>query len=185
MRLAVAAVALLLTSACGGGSESSDKPDNSLRNDADATLAPSAGKTLKVGEFAEGKYIGRIQVSAIKVGGDDLGPWLEATVRMENSGNEALSPAQLDVVCTGDKEPGGYQIDSTFDFNKEIPAESFREGVTNLLFAGAPRTGEPTTECATPAFIEITPAVSIGDDPQPKYAIPDNVIADINAKLTK
>lgn len=55
MRLAVASVALLLTAACGGGSASSDKPDNSLKNDADATLAPSAGETLKLGEFAEGE----------------------------------------------------------------------------------------------------------------------------------
>lgn len=185
MRLAVAVLALLLTAACAGGSESSDKPDDSLKNDADATVAPSAGETLKVGQFAEGKYIGRIQVSAIKVGGDDLGPWLEATVRMENSGDEALSPAQLDLVCTGDKETIGYQADSTFDFNEEVPPGSFREGVANLLIAGDPRTGEPTTECATPAYIEITPVVSIGDDPQPKFAVPDEFIAEINGKLTK
>ena len=185
MRLAVASVALLLCAACGGGSASSDKPDNSLKNDSDATVVPSSGETLKLGQFAEGEYIGRIQVSEVKVGGDDLGPWLEANVRMENSGNVALSPAQLDVVCKGDKEPGGYQIDSTFDFGQEIPAGSFREGVANLLLAGAPRTGDPATECATPAFIEITPAVSIGDDPQPKFAIPEDVIAEINGKLTR
>lgn len=185
MRRAIAVTALLLVSACSGGSGSSDEPNDSLMDEDDADTAPSSGETLEIGQFAEGEFIGRIQISSIEVGGDDLGPWLEATIRMENSDDEPLSPAQLDLVCTGDEEAVGYQADSTFDFNEQIPAESFREGVANLLIAGDPRTGEPTTECVTPAFIQITPVVSIGDDPQPKFAVPDDVIAQINANLTR
>lgn len=185
MRIALAAAALLLTAACGGGDGPSNQPDNSLMNEDDAASSPGDGETLEIGEFAEGEFIGRIQISSLEVGGDDLGPWLEATIRMENSDDEPLSPAQLDLVCTGDDETVGYQADSEFDFNEQIPAESFREGVANLLIAGDPRTGEPTTECVTPAYIQITPVVSIGDDPQPRFAVPDDLIAELNANLTR
>jgi hypothetical protein len=175
---------------CGSGSDaSSTKPNSDLKSadEMQATKTSEDLRTVKIGEFAEVKDFGRVAVTSVKVGGDDLGPWLEAEVRFENTSGEDSSATDTNLVCAGDgaNEFGGYQADSTFDPNQTIPDKSFSEGTLNLLPVGFKRTGEAESPCATPAFIRFTPFVHEEGTELSQVAVPDDAIDELNSSLPK
>jgi hypothetical protein len=187
----IAAIAMtLILVACGGNAEK-DKPDESLRNadDVKASETAAATTTVEIGEFAPlsdgAEEVGRVSVTKLKVGGDDLGPWLEASVRFENTTDEEGNLAEVGIWCKGATESGGWQADSTLDLNATIPAKSYKEGVVNLPLSDDPRTGEPVPECETPAFIQFTPLVTVGDVEPVQVRIPNDLIAKLNDKRVR
>lgn len=187
--LAGIAVTLILV-ACGGGAEK-DKPDESLKNadDVEASENAAATTTVDVGEFAPlsdgAEEVGRVSVTRLKVGGDDLGPWLEANVRFENTTDDIGDFPEVGIWCKGATESGSYQADSTIDLSTTMPAKSYKEGVLNLPLSDDPRTGESVPECETPALIRFEPLVSVGEPEPTQVRVPDNLIAKLNARRVK
>ncbi|MDF1705331.1 MAG: hypothetical protein P1U38_11200 [Aeromicrobium sp.] len=120
-----------------------------------------------------------MEIVSLSPGGDESGAWLEAEIRAENSTDDDLSLPNVDLFCDGDLEGGGWQADSTFDMYADLPPKTFEEGVLNLVIPGQPRTGEPETECATPAYIEVSPTVSVGQPTVVRIPVPDDVIAQV------
>jgi hypothetical protein len=186
--LILAVLLAALVAGCGGQSKAATKPDSSLKN-ADRvqqSQAAAAANIVQIGEFGDLPGNGRVEVTAMKVGGDDLGPWLEATMRVENASKETASVPDTGIVCTGSTQQGGYQVDSTMRLSDEIPAGSYKEGVLNLIVPGDSRTGQPATPCAAPAFVQIT-----GLDNQSlktgtvRVPIAGELLAQLNAKLKK
>jgi hypothetical protein len=185
----VALVPALLLAGCeSGDSKGSNKPNSALKNadDVQQSEAAAAAKVVQVGAFGDLPGDGRVSVTAMKVGGDDLGPWLETSMRVENASKEKASVPDTGIVCSGSSEQGGYQIDSTMLLSDEVPAGSYKEGVLNLTVPGDSRTGEPATPCGAPAFVQIT-----GQDTQSfkstvvRVPIADDVLAQLNAQLKK
>jgi len=188
----LAAIAMTMTMtmilvACGGGADQ-DQPDESLRNadDVEASENAAGTTTVDVGEFAPlsdgAEEVGRVAVTKLKVGGDGLGRWLEASVRVENTTDEDGNLPDAGIWCKGATESGGWQIDSTIDLNSTIPAKSYKEGVVNLPLSDDGRTGEPVPECKTPAFIRFTPTVWVGEVELAQVRVPDDLIAKLNDK---
>jgi hypothetical protein len=187
---ALALLSAVLLAGCGSGDEnkSSNKPNFSLKNGdkVEESEAAAAAKVVQVGDFGDLPGDGRVSVTAMKVGGDDLGPWLEVSMRVENASNETAGVPDTGIVCTGSSDQGGYQADSTLLLSDEIPAGSFKEGILNLMVPGDSRTGEPAMPCTAPAFVQIT-----GEDSQTfettavRVPIAEDVIAELNAKLNK
>ena len=88
MRVQLAALALvpvvLLAQGCGSGDDQkSDEPNSSLKNadDVDASQDAAAAPEVEVGEFGDLPGDTRVSATTMKVGGDDLGPWLEVSFR--------------------------------------------------------------------------------------------------------
>lgn len=172
--------------ACGGGSDTpSSSPNTQLKNadDVEATRSAESSKTVNFGDFADVDGFGRVSITSATVGGDDLGPWLEAKVRLENTTKDDASGPDVGLFCKGDSESGSYQADSTLTLGDEIPAGSYKEGTLNLLPYSYKRTFEDDTPCATPAFIRLTPSVYEEGAELPQVAVPDALIDEMNAKL--
>lgn len=128
-----------------------------------------------------------ITISDPKIGGDDLGPWLDVSARAENSGEEDESNPTLSIICEGSPEEGGWQADSTFSLADSLPSGSFNEGRVNLLAPSDGRYGEPAPDCKTPALIRITKlSITINGNPKAiDIPLPDELIQQLNAKLMK
>lgn len=175
-RLTATLLALpLLLAACG-----SDDGDEPLRNAGDVREEERAESAIdaEIGEQFEFEGMD-VEIIAVAPGGDDSGAWLEVEVRVENSTDDELAIPEFDLKCAGDPEGGGWQADSTFPMYEPLPAKSYEEGVLNLIVPGQPRTGEPNTPCATPAFIEVAPLSYVGEPTIARVAIPDDVIAQV------
>ena len=119
--------------------------------------ADQGAATVAVG--APGQMEGgiRFTVKNLAVGGDGSGPWLVATVHVENpTGDDATVP-NVGIACAGTAADklGGYQASSTIRLGDDLPARSFRDGTLNLLLPGDSRTGVTTPPCSTPAHIDI------------------------------
>jgi len=192
MKRAIAALALVpvlaLLAGCGGDDEDpkSDQANTSLNSADDVEASQNAATAFEVGEFADLPGGARLAVTSLKVGGDDLGPWLETSIRFENSTDEAQSiPGSAGVLCAGASENGGSQIDGTVSLGDEVPAGSFKEGVLNLLTSGDGRTGEPVPHCGTPAFVQFE--VEDPETYEPVYVqwpVPDEMIEQMDAVRT-
>lgn len=180
----MAAAAVLVVAACGGDDDSSN--GGALRP-ADEVLGERAADDAAdalLGDSVELEDV-TVTVTDLVVGGDDFGPWLEVTVRAENRGEDTSNP-YLAIVCNGSVEEGGWQADSTYDLNGELPGGSFNEGVVNLLLPEDPRTQDPVPECATPAVVRVTMNggfVMDGDEGSTvDYPVGDDVVAEMNAR---
>lgn len=128
-----------------------------------------------------------IIVSDPKIGGDDLGPWIDVQARAENSGKEDANNPTLSIICEGNTEEGSWQIDSTYSLMDSLPSGSFNEGRVNLLAPSDGRYGEPVPACKSPALIRVTKSSIIVDDSSVAIDIPlpDDLIQQLNAKLVK
>jgi hypothetical protein len=183
MRRAILAVAIAVWagSACGGDDSSSDpgelRPAESVRSEeAMAGEHHEMGSGTEVGDAT-------ITLSNPAVDGDDFGPWLEVTVRIENHSDETLAPFEFGILCSGSDEEGGAQAEGTLPWAAEIPAGTFDEGTVHLLLPSDGRYGEPRPDCVTPAVIEVEQTgVFVGDEqPVALWALDDELIVAMNA----
>lgn len=101
-----------------------------------------------------------VEVSSVRLSGDDLGPWLETAVRIENRTSNDVDYVNIELYCAGNDEGGGWQADSTFDLLAGVPAGSFDEGTVNLLVPGDGRYGETRERCVPPANIVVGPFIA-------------------------
>lgn len=166
---ASAVLAAVLTGCSGGGGATSDgepdAPTTSLR-DVDEVEAEQASDDAIQASIGEPVALGdgvTVTITEAPVGGDEAGPWLEVTLRVENGGDESVG-IDAAIVCAGSDEGGGWQAGSTFDPNEEILAGTFQEGTLNLLLPDDSRTGEVTPECEPPAVVRVGvfPAMEVG-----------------------
>jgi hypothetical protein len=194
--LTVAAVVSLTS--CGGGDDGDSPAAQSstggeLRNAdevrADEQSAAAAKATVGTPVTVEdltGESKSDVTVSALKIGGDDAGPWLEITVVVANPSDKVSTIPRLGIVCTGSPEVGGNQAGGTLhNEGTEIPAKSKDEGKLRLLLPGDSRTGEVVPECPTPAVIRIyygliSQGTKFGKTAE--LTIPDAMITKLNAK---
>jgi len=177
-KAALFGVLVVLAVASGCGDDDFNDDASSLRP-ADEILGERAednSENVAVGARIEADGVA-IVVSDMQVGGDDFGPWLEVTVRAENHGEDTYNP-NLAIVCDGAAEEGGWQADSTYDLNGELPKDSFNEGVVYLLLPEDPRTQEPVPECEGPAFVRVATSDGGGSD----VTIDQALIDEMNAK---
>jgi hypothetical protein len=167
----------------------SSAPDPPNAQDVRPTLAPRLETaTVDVGQPAplvqRSQTIGTFTVSKFEVGGDGRGPWLLAVVRIENkSSREAVFPA-FGIKCKGSAEPG---MPLTGDWTREVvPAGRSSEEKVPLAVPGDQRAGSTVPKCEPPAFAEFA---AIGDteerDPVSRIRIPDDLIAELNAKRVR
>ena len=180
---------VFLASGCGDGDdEKPEGPNPSLRDadDVEEGQAAEVADEVEVGEFGDLTADTRVSVTAMQVGGDDLGPWLEVSVRFENASDDVAYIPDAGIVCAGSVEQGGYQAGSTVSLGEEVPRGSFKEGVLNLMVPGDSRTGEVVPPCAGPAFVQFT-----GEDPETfeeqvvRVPIAADVLADLEAAYEK
>ena len=126
--------------------------------EAEAILA--SAQTAELGEPFELAAGLTIAVTAMEVRGDDAGPWLAVTARVENRTTDELSVPAMAILCDGSAEEGGWQADSTLALYDSLPSGSFLEGVVHLLLPYDGRYGEPRVECADPAVVR-SPRVAV------------------------
>lgn len=170
----------LAVAACSSGDDATGalQPAGSVRASETArnTVLIEVGKAGSFGDVD-------VTVTAFAVGGDDFGPWLTVTMHVENRAKEPLGIPRLEIHCTGSEEGGGYQMGSTLDVFKELPARTFEDGTLNLLMPDDPRTRTPVPACKTPAFARATgnlTSQNVGKVPQ--WRIPDDLVAQMNVK---
>lgn len=180
----------LLLAGCGDD-QSSDNPDTSLKNADEVRSQEQAGqnaraKTVDLGEFVELGSGLRLSASKVVVGGDELGPWLIATVRIENSSDEEAAPPDGGIICSNATEPGGSQAGSTLDVSGGLPAESFAEGTLNLLLPEDGRYGEKIQDCQGPAFLQFTKTGLVDDSDLPvRIRVPEDTLAELLVRTSQ
>ena len=147
--------------------------------EAEAILANA--QTGELGEPFELAAGLTIAVTAMEVGGDDAGPWLAVTARVENRTTDELSVPAMAILCDGSAEEGGWQAGSTLALYDSLPSGSFLEGVVHLLLPYDGRYGEPRAECAEPAVVKISTWVASTGDRDAVVEIPAELVAALNA----
>ena len=147
--------------------------------EAEAILANA--QTAELGEPFELAAGLTIAVTAMEVRGDDAGPWLAVTARVENRTTDELSVPAMAILCDGSAEEGGWQADSTLALYDSLPSGSFLEGVVHLLLPHDGRYGEPRAECAEPAVVKISTWVASTGDRDAVVEIPADLVAAFNA----
>lgn len=173
-----------------GATLSACSSDDKAPSGANTALAPAhevdAGKAVELGEFVDLGLGVQVQVSAGKVGGDDSGPWLEVPARVENSGDAEAYVPEFSIHCSNTSEGGGTQVGSTIDITRQIPAGAFVEGVLNLLRPTDARTGEPASDCVSPAYIEVELQGVVPDGAVPgRWALDAETVTALNAGVVK
>lgn len=118
-------------------------------------------------------------VSGFDVGGDDGGPWLATTVRVENATEASAGFPSFELACAGSVEQAGLQAGSVSSGGKPVPGGSFVAGDLLLLIPGDGRFGEPVPECAGPAFVRA------GTGQGSQWEVPADVLAELNAAAVK
>jgi hypothetical protein len=173
------------------GGQSSTTTGGPLRpsGEVNAGNAAAAAKKATLGETVTLDTGLTMKVTHMRIGGDNLGPWLTVAVRAENRSGQSTTNPQVAIYCKGEPEGGGYQADSTYSLSAELPTGSFAEGNVNLLLPKDSRTGVATPLCAEPATVRVNEfqSVTVGNE-QPKsfdYAIPPALVAQMNAKRTR
>jgi hypothetical protein len=131
----------------------------------DAVLADEAvqGVSGQFGSPVALEGVG-VTVSSPAVGTDDVGPWLEVDVRVENRRTESLSLVAVELFCAGNPEGGGWQYESTFDPMETVPSGSYSEGTMRLLLPGDDQMRGTRPTCEKPARIVVSPWPSSWDD---------------------
>lgn len=171
----------MLMASCGTAPEPAPNPTDEPTSSSIPHTLPTA--TVEVGEPAplveRSQVIGTLTVEEMSVGADARGPWLSAVVRIENdSAREALYRS-LALKCTGSSELGNPL---TGDQGVVRP-RSDRTGTQRLALPGDMRTGDPVPECKTPAFAVFGAIGESEDrDPESRIRIPEQLVAELNAK---
>ena len=147
--------------------------------EAEAILANA--QTAELGEPFELAAGLTIAVTAMEVRGDDAGPWLAVTARVENRTTDELSVPAMAILCDGSAGEGGWQAGSTLALYDSLPSGSFLEGVVHLLLPYDGRYGEPRVECADPAVVKISTWVASAGDRDAVVEIPADLVAALNA----
>lgn len=180
MRLTIAALtvtAIATLTACGGSGGSDELRD---ADDIKASETAASAKTAKIGETFELGNL-NVKISSLVAGGDDLGPWVVADLRVENPTDEEDYLPDAGIVCGEKGEQGSYQADSTLFLGDTLPKKSFKEGTLNLLTIEDGRSMQPPVECAAPAFVQMTST----DSKVVRIPVPDDVLAKLNADYAK
>ena len=151
----------------------------------DVRAGALAGEPVPMGSEATDGHVIAV-VSNPQTDGDDLGPWLEVDVRIENPTDEDVQYFNAGIICAGNDEMGGTVQGGTIDSSAGIPAGTFEEGTLLVLLPGDGRYGEATPLCETPAAVRIE---VIGDDgmtPEQavSWTIPEDLIATLNTGRT-
>jgi hypothetical protein len=115
---------------------------------------------------------------------DNFGVLLQVHVRAENSAKDEHYTPDIDLVCAGSTEDGGWQANSTFNPQRPLPAGSYAEGDINLIIPGDQRAGGAVPECATPAYLQVVPwtVMQTGDPDIFRIPLDDTLIAELNAQ---
>ncbi len=174
---------LLLVSGCASGATSSGASSEGLRSAEEvlAEQAESASITASVGEVFDLEERITVSISNIERGGDDLGPWLVVSMRVENRGSEDATPPDISLICSGSPEEGG-RLSIGERFIDSLPADTFDEAALYLLLPGDPRegisSGRLLPECLTPAWVAINDTGwTFGDLSEAHVRVPDDLIA--------
>ena len=174
---------LLLVSGCASGATSSEAPSEGLRSAEEvlAEQAESASITAAVGEVFDLEERMTVSISNIVRGGDDLGPWLVVSMRVENRGSEHATPPDISLICSGSPEEGG-RLSIGERFIDSLPADTFDEAALYLLLPGDPRegisSGRRLPECLTPAWVAVNDTGwTFGDPSEAHVRVPDDLIA--------
>lgn len=138
-------------------------------------------QTAELGEPFELAAGLTIAVTAMEVRGDDAGPWLAVTARVENRTADELSVPGMAILCDGSAEEGGWQAGSTLALYDSLPSGSFLEGVVHLLLPYDGRYGEPRVACADPAVVKISAWVASAGDRDAVVEVPADLVAALNA----
>lgn len=178
MRRSPLVVVLVLTvAACSddtGGA--STEPNTALAPAAEEAAEQATAEATPLGQMVDTDENSRFTITGYTVDGDEAGPWLNAQVRGEAATAAGTVPYTIAIRCASSTDTGGWLARSTVALSQEIPAGSFVEGTVGLLLPGDGRFGEPITPCETPAV------VIIEAENEASWAIPDDVIAELNAK---
>jgi len=174
---------LLLVSGCASGATSSGASSEGLRSAEEvlAEQAESASITASVGEVFDLEERITVSISNIERGGDDLGPWLVVSTRVENRGSEDATPPDISLICSGSPEEGG-RLSIGERFIDSLPADTFDEAALYLLLPGDPRegisSGRRLPECLTPAWVAVNDTGwTFGDLSEAHVRVPDDLIA--------
>jgi|GEM_PF-6774606 len=170
MRNTLAAAFVLLSACSSSGKPPALQPADSVR-----AAAAVEGQPATIGQPATLDKL-KINMSKLDVGGDESGPWLTATVHVENAGSEAIS-VSFEIHCTGKPDAGGWQASSTYTNGDAIPPGTFDDGTINLLLPGDSRTGAPRPKCAMPAKLVAQP---VGLERRLVWDIPDELVDAMN-----
>lgn len=177
-----AAATALLVSGCGGDESPDASEENTALAPADEATDGSGADEVELRDFADLGTGMRVRVDSPTVGGDDGGPWLTVSVRVENSDDEAAAVPDVALRCGDAEEGGGYQADSTLSLGEEIPAGSFMEGTLNLLLPGDSRTGKPVPACEDELFILADYVGLVTDETTPgRWTLDEDVAEELDS----
>lgn len=177
-RRAVLAACAVLIAGCSSGTPQLSAPNTGLKPAAAVAAAAANAKAIPLGSLVAVDSTSKFTVKSYKLGGNDLGPYLQTTVRGEAAGAAGHLPTDVSIICSNSTEEGGYQADSTVTLQQAIPGGAFAEGVLNLLIPGDGRYGKPVPHCATPAVVVAKASSSAAPV---SFAIPDELIGELNA----
>ncbi|MFW6775141.1 hypothetical protein ACOACO_12725 [Nocardioides sp. CPCC 205120] len=120
-----------------------------------------------------------VTVSSLEVGGDSGGPWVTASVVVENPTDRETAVPSFGIVCGDEPAVGEYVAGSTLLIGDPLAAGTSAEGTLNLLLPGDTRTGT-VPECTTPAYVEVSAVGSIDPDAtSARFPLPDDVLAEL------
>jgi hypothetical protein len=158
------------------GAQSGSQPNLSLRPAGSVVIEEALRQVTPLGDMVDVDSSSRFTVQSFVVSGDELGPWLETKIRGEAADAMGALPVDIAIRCASSSETGGWQVSSTVSLGQEIPKGTFLDGTIALLLPDDGRYGDQIEICESPALIEV------GTDGKFWFAIPEDVIAELNSR---
>jgi hypothetical protein len=178
-----AAVIVLLPAvllACGNDDENTT--GGTLRNaaeiDADTNAADARRATLGDTFEVDGVSTTIDSITVVEEPDSEDRPFFVIHVRAENPSDKDRVTPDVGIVCAQSDEPGDALAYSTYLANDALPPKSFRDGFAWRTGPGDPRTGEPPTDCLTPAYLHLESST----DAAVRIDLTDDMVAAINAE---
>ena len=174
--LVLVSIASCILFASCSGTQSDSQPNLGLRPAGSVVIEEAWRQATPLGDMVNVDSTSRFTVQSFVVGGDELGPWLETKIRGEAADAVGAIPVNIAIRCASSSETGGWQVSSTVSLGQEIPEGTFLDGTIVLLLPDDGRYGDQIETCESPALIEV------GTDGKFWFAIPEDVIAELNSR---